>query len=102
MGRLVITTAAAKTGSDDSHQAPHRRAVFLPCDEQDIGALKAGILDAVTTGPRFIDFSTFGHGVVSVLMMPTLGARFEVQDRTEEQVAEWDENPPIIDYETYG
>lgn len=75
---------------------------FYLDDQQDIAALKAEILAAVTTGPRFIDFTAIGHGAVSALMMPTLGARFEIQDRTEEQLAEWHENPPIIDYETYG
>lgn len=70
--------------------------------EQNIPALKAEILESAIKGPRFIDFTAIGHGEVSVLMMPSLGARFEIQDRTEEELAEWDENPPIIDYEMYS
>jgi hypothetical protein len=70
--------------------------------DQNVPALKRELVAAVTTGARFVDFTAIGHGEISVLMTPVLGARFEVQDRTEEQVAEWEENPPVIDFEAYG
>jgi len=69
---------------------------------QDTDALKREIIAAVTTGAGFVDFIAIGHGQVSVLVTPSFGARFEVQERTEEQIAEWEENPPVIDFEAYG
>lgn len=74
---------------------------YLEAD-QDTDVLKREIIAAVTTGPRFIDFTAIGHGKVSVLMMAELGARFETQERTAEELAEWAENPPIIDFDAYG
>jgi hypothetical protein len=71
-------------------------------NDQDTEAIKRDIIAAVTTGARFVDFTAIGHGKISVLATPAFGARFEIQERTEEQVAEWEENPPVIDFEAYG
>jgi hypothetical protein len=70
---------------------------FLLEDDQDIAALKKEIVDAANGRARFIEFTSVGHGQVSVLMNPTFPARFEVQERTEEEMAEWERNPPSID-----
>ena len=74
---------------------------YLEAD-QDTEAIKRDIIAAVTAGPQFIDFTAIGHGQVSVLMMPTLGARFETQERTEQELEAWAEDPPLVDFEAYG
>jgi hypothetical protein len=38
-----------------------------------------------------------GRSVVSVLITPQVGVRFEVLERDEAQLAEWEQNPPHID-----
>jgi hypothetical protein len=68
---------------------------------QDIPRLKTEIVAAATAGAAFLDFTAVGHGEVSVLMTPRLSARFEVQEHTDQEVAEWEENPPIIDMGTF-
>lgn len=75
---------------------------FYLAEDQDTDALKRDIVAAVTTGPRFIEFTAIGHGEVSALMMPSLGARFEIQERTEEEIEEWAEHPPVVDFDAYG
>jgi hypothetical protein len=37
-----------------------------------------------------------------VLVTPAFGARFEIQERSEEEVAEWEDNPPAIDFDVYS
>jgi hypothetical protein len=100
--RLVANPSRSETGPVKVTKLRIDGQFFYLDHEQDIPALKAEILDSVIKGPRFIDFTAIGHGAVSVLMMPSLGARFEIQERAEEEVADWDDYPPVIDYEMYG
>ena len=72
---------------------------FYLDDDQDTAALKREIVAAVTAGPRFIDFTAIGHGEVSVLMTAHIGARFEVLERSQDQIDEWNQNPPVVDYD---
>jgi len=65
---------------------------------EDIEALKAHIIEAVTSEARFLEFRAAGYGSVSVLVTPRIGIRFEVREVDEEMVASWDEVPPAIDY----
>ncbi|MBD8703950.1 hypothetical protein SOM11_13475 [Frigoribacterium sp. CFBP9039] len=73
---------------------------FFHLDEdQDTATLKREIIAAASAGPRFIDFTAIGHGEVSVLMTPQMGARFEVLERSQEEIDEWNHNPPVVDYD---
>ncbi|NQX34070.1 hypothetical protein [Herbiconiux sp. VKM Ac-2851] len=65
--------------------------------EEDIDALEALIVNAVKDGPQFVKFSAAGHGLVSVLVTPRIGVRFETREIDDDEVASWDETPPAID-----
>lgn len=71
--------------------------VFYLDDAQDVDALEAEIVEAASARAAFVRFDTVGRGRVSVLVTPHLGVRFEVQERTEEEVAEWEAHPPVVD-----
>ena len=75
--------------------------LFYLDPEQDVDALKEQVLTAARGVAEFLVFTPIGHGEVSVLMAPTTPVRFEVQERTEEEVASWEENPPSADFELY-
>jgi hypothetical protein len=72
------------------------QSFYLEPDE-DIEALEALIIDAVTTGARFVKFPAAGHGLVSVLITPRIGVRFETREIDDEEVAGWHDTPPAID-----
>jgi hypothetical protein len=65
---------------------------------QDVAALQDQIAEAAATRAVFVHFDTVGHGRVSVLVTPHLGVRFETQEHTAEEVAEWEAHPPVIDF----
>jgi carotenoid cleavage dioxygenase-like enzyme len=71
---------------------------FLP-EDTDIPVLKQLIVAAVRTGAEFVEFDTHGHGSVSVLMTQQIPVRFEVVDRTEDEVASWVDVPPAFEYD---
>lgn len=64
----------------------------------DVAGLKDQILDAARGVAQFVVFTPVGYGQVSVLMTPHTAVRFEEQQRTEEEVAGWEENPPATDH----
>jgi len=70
---------------------------FYLDEAQDVDVLQSQIVEAASTSAAFVHFGTIAHGRVSVLVTPHLGVRFEVQERTEEEVAEWEAHPPVID-----
>lgn len=70
---------------------------FYLNDTQDVDALQQQIVDAASAQAAFVHFSTVGRGEVSVLVTPFLGVRFEVQDRSAEEVETWEEHPPAIE-----
>jgi hypothetical protein len=70
---------------------------FYLDDAQDVEALQEQIVEAASRTASFVHFDTVGHGRVSVLVTPHLGVRFEIQDRSEEELAEWEAHPPVID-----
>jgi hypothetical protein len=72
------------------------QSFYLEPDE-DIEALEALIVDAVTTGARFVKFRAAGHGLVSVLTTPRIGVRFESREVDDDEVAGWHDTPPTID-----
>ena len=69
---------------------------YLP-ESTDIAGLKERIVASVQGGAAFVDFDTHGHGQVSVLMTPQIPVRFEVVERTPEEVEEWSETAPSTD-----
>jgi hypothetical protein len=71
--------------------------IFILAAGYDIAELKASIVLAAREGADFVEFSTVGHGLVSVLITSTIPVRFETIDRTEEQMEQWADNPPPID-----
>jgi len=75
---------------------------FFLAEGSDAEALKQHILDAARGVAEFVDFQPVGHGVVSVLMTPQTPVRFEVEERSEEQLNEWASEPPTSDVGAYS
>ena len=65
---------------------------------EDIAALKQQILTAARGQAQFVIFTPVGHGRVSVLMTPHTPVRFEEEDRSEAEIAHWEEDPPASDF----
>lgn len=63
----------------------------------DVDDLKQRLLASARGVAEFIDFEPVGHGVVSVLMTPHTPVRFEVEERSEDQLADWSIHPPVSD-----
>lgn len=70
---------------------------FFLSEDHDLTALKQQIVTAVREGADFVEFESIGRGSISVLITPTIPVRFETISRTDEQVDEWEHNPPPID-----
>jgi hypothetical protein len=70
---------------------------FLLDPDQDVDRTKATIVGAVREGSGFVDFHTIGHGTISLLVSPTVPVRFEVIERTEEQLEILEADPPPFD-----
>lgn len=60
-------------------------------EDADTDRIKERVLDAVREGAGFVDFTARGHGRISVLMTPRVAVRFEVVDRSEAEIAGWDD-----------
>jgi hypothetical protein len=74
---------------------------FLLAPDQDVDELKAAIVTAVREGSDFVDFSTVGHGTISLLVTSSLPVRFQVIDRTEEQLQILEAEPPPFDEDAW-
>ena len=70
---------------------------FYLAPDLDLAALKKQLLDSARDVAEFVDFQPIGHGVMSVLMTPQTPVRLEVEERSDEQVAEWEDHPPTSD-----
>lgn len=70
---------------------------FLLDPEQDVEATKAAIVTAAREKADFVDFRTIGHGTISLLVTAQLPVRFEVIERTEEEIEQIEADPPPID-----
>jgi hypothetical protein len=70
---------------------------FFLDPSQDVAKTKAAIVAAVREGSDFVDFQTIGHGTISLLVTPSLPVRFEVIERTEEQLEALEADPPPFD-----
>jgi hypothetical protein len=74
--------------------------MFILEPGQDVAGLEQEILEAVRSGAGFVRFETVGRGLVSVLITPKIGVRFESLERTEQEIAEWELDPPPIDIDS--
>jgi hypothetical protein len=70
---------------------------FLLAPDQDVNETKQAIVQAVRGGPAFVDFRTVGHGTISLLVTPTVPVRFEVVERSPEELERFEIDPPPID-----
>ena len=70
---------------------------FLLDPEQDVEETKRAIVAAAREGSEFVDFRTVGHGTISLLVTPNLPVRFEVVERSEEELEAIEADPPPID-----
>ena len=73
---------------------------FYLANDYDVEALKNELLKAARGVAEFIDFQPVGHGVISVLMTPQTPVRLEVEERSDEQLAEWEKHPPVSDVQS--
>ena len=71
--------------------------MFILDPSQDVQVLQDRIIEAVQQGAGFVRFETIGRATITVLVTPAVAVRFEVIDRTEEQVNEWEARPPGIE-----
>jgi phosphosulfolactate synthase (CoM biosynthesis protein A) len=70
---------------------------FFLDEGQDVAETKRQIVAAVREGSDFVDFVTIGHGTISLLVTPSVPVRFEVIERSEEQLERLHSHPPPID-----
>jgi hypothetical protein len=75
--------------------------VFILSPDQDFVALREEIITAIRAGSDFVEFQTVGRENIFVLVTPNLPVRFETIDRSENQMDEWEQNPPPIDVRNY-
>lgn len=73
--------------------------LFILEPGQDVGALEADIVSAARDEAGFVRFQTVGRSTVSVLITPLVGVRISAVERDEAQVAEWQRNPPSMDFD---
>ena len=71
--------------------------MFILDPGQDVRELQERIIEAVRQGAGFVEFQTVGRATITVLVMPGVPVRFEVIDRSEEQLTEWEARPPRIE-----
>ncbi len=66
---------------------------FILDPDEDVQALQDQIIEAVRRGAGFVQFTSVAHATLTVLVTPGAAVRFEVIDRPEEQVGEWEARP---------
>jgi hypothetical protein len=71
--------------------------MFLLAPEQDVDETKRAIVAAAREGSDFVDFQTVGHGTISLLVTPNLPVRFEMIERSEEELEQLEADPPPLD-----
>jgi hypothetical protein len=70
---------------------------FLLDPIQDLAETKKAIVAAAREGSDFVDFQVLGHGTISLLVTPNLPVRFEILDRSEEELERFEADPPALD-----
>ncbi len=71
--------------------------MFLLEPDQSVEELKERIVDSARKGAEFVQFEAVGYGRVSVLATANIPVRIEELERTEDQLAELEKDPPPID-----
>lgn len=71
--------------------------MFILDPAQDVEELQRDILEAIRGGGKFVRFDTVGRATISVLITAGIPIRFEVIDRPEAQIDEWEKRPPLIE-----
>ena len=72
-------------------------AEFFLSADQSAAQLQVLIVAAVRAGGDFVTFNTVGRGPIQVLCTPGIPVRFETVDRTDEEVGDWQSDPPSFD-----
>ncbi len=77
---------------------------FLLDANQDVDETKQKIVAAMREGSDFVDFRTVGHGTISLLVAPGVPVRFEVVERSAEELERFEIDPlpldgPWLEYE---
>jgi len=70
---------------------------FLLDPAQDVEETKRAIVTAAREGADFVDFTTIGHGTIALLVTPNLPVRFELIERTQEEIEQIEADPPPIE-----
>jgi len=71
---------------------------FLLDPDQDLAETKQAIVAAAREGSDFVDFQVLGHGTISLLVTPNLPVRFEIIERSEEELERFEADPPSLDH----
>jgi hypothetical protein len=74
---------------------------FFLDPSQDIDQTKRAIVAAVREGSDFVDFETVGHGRISLLVTPAVPVRFEVMERSPEELEQLQADPPPLDLDSW-
>ncbi|THG30068.1 hypothetical protein [Naasia lichenicola] len=80
----------------------HDGDYFYLTPDVDQLTLEREIVAAVRVGGDFVHFNTHGHGRVSVFMTAHFPVRFSAAERTDDEVATWEEWPPPMDIDPEG
>ena len=72
---------------------------YLLAAGQDVEGLKGAIVEAVTSGARFVDFETASQGAVSLLAAPGIAVRVEVRELDDDGR---DDQPVVVDFDAYA
>lgn len=70
---------------------------FLLDPAQDVAAAKEAVVMAARQGAGFVDFRTVGHGVISLLVTPSIPVRFETVERSPAQLKGLEDDPPPLE-----
>ena len=70
---------------------------FLLDPAQDVEAARQAVVVAAREGADFVDFRTVGHGVISLLVTPSIPLVIETVERSPAQLKRLEDDPPPLD-----
>lgn len=70
---------------------------FLLDADQDLESTKQAIVTAMREGSDFVDFRTVGHGTISLLVAPGVPVRFEIVERSPQELERYEVDPLPLD-----
>jgi hypothetical protein len=74
---------------------------FILSPDQNLTDLRETILAAVRRGADFVEFDTVGRDNMFVLVTPSLPIRFEITERAEDPIEEWESSHSPFDHLGY-